>query len=501
LGVACFSQSSGGPGNGAAFDAAADALEFDGSMPDAESQMEAALESSVDSTTPPVEAGPVEAGPTDAQIDAVVEAGPPPVVVVVGGANRYESGIPVVFSDAAGNVLASPTTDGAGQASYAVPAGGMVTVILGTITAPLITTYIGVAPGQQILTADPASLPGSMPLAVDSLPTAPVDASFLYYEALAGNCASLETGSLPLDVSLLASPSCIGFGPVGTTYVAAYPLLVDAIDSVGHLQGYLSSPGNSLLSTDDLGQLAPSLPATWSTDQLAQSVTVTVATGSPAITTFSEVVNGVLVPIRFGTAASLFATHPSFASQVQVEAFYGSLHGGFGLTGTIVATSAAAPTTSGTFTLDGSLVSGEPALGIPGGATVPGGLQLSWSGDLSASTGVVTVASWSGNTDAGVQKGSWTVVSPGTSSTSLQTPTLPAGLTAYAPQLAGSIGNVTVYGVDGQTAFPTYASLLPMAPLFVNQDASCQEITPLAPVLPTGGTALLSISANTPNGC
>ncbi len=141
-------------------------------------------------------------------------------------------------------------------------------------------------------------------------------------------------------------------------------------------------------------------------------MTVTGATGSPAITTFSEVANGVLVPIRFGTPITAFATHRSFASQVQVEAFYGSLHGGSGLTGTIVATSAAAPTTSGTFTLDGSLVSGEPALGIPGGTTVPGGLQLSWSGDLGAATGVVTVANWSGNTDAGIQNGSWTVISP-----------------------------------------------------------------------------------------
>jgi hypothetical protein len=67
--------------------------------------------------------------------------------------------------------------------------------------------------------------------------------------------------------------------------------------------------------------------------------------------------------------------------------------------------------------------------------------------------------------------------------------------------VGGPIGNVTVYGIDGQTAFPTYASLLPLAPLFVNQDASCDEITPFAPVLPTGGSALFSMAANTPNGC
>jgi hypothetical protein len=508
--VACFSQSSGGPGPGVAFDASADALEFDSSMPDAENPMEAALESSVDSTTPPVEAGPVEAGlpeagpveagPTDAQLDAIVDAGPAPVVVVIGSANGYESGVPVVFSDASGTVLANPTTDGNGQASYALPAGGMVTIILGTITAPLLTTYAGVTPGQQILMADPTSLPPSMPLSVDSLPATPGDASFSYYEALAGNCASLETNQVPIYVNLAASPSCIGFAPAGTSYVGAYPLLLDAVDSAFHLQGYLSSQNNSLLATDDLGNLAPTLPASWSTDQLGQSVSVTGATGTP-ITTFSEVVDGVLVPSKFGTATSKFATHPSFASQVQVEAFYGGLHSGHGLSGTVVATSAAAPTTSGTFTLDGSLVAGEPAIGIPSGNAVVGGLTMSWTGNLAVSTGVVVVASWSGQTDAGTQYGSWTVIQPGTSNTSLQTPPLPPGLNAYAPQVPGSIGIVTVYGVDGQTAFPTYASLLPLAPLFVNQNASCDEVTPFAPVLPTGGTALLSIAANTPNGC
>ena len=114
---------------------------------------------------------------------------------------------------------------------------------------------------------------------------------------------------------------------------------------------------------------------------------------------------------------------------------------------------------------------------------------------------MVAIASWSGHTDAGTQNGSWTVIMPGTSNTALQTPKLPPGLTAYAPQVAGSIGNVTVYGVDGQTAFPTYASLLPLAPLFVNQDQACNEITPFVPILPTGFTALFSMAANTSNGC
>jgi hypothetical protein len=511
--VACFSQSSSGPGTGPAFDASADVGGFDSSMPDAEEPMEAAPhDGSADSTTPPVEGGPMEggpaeagsmeAGPTDAepQVDAVVDAGPAPVVVVVGGANGYESGISVVFSDVSGNVLASPTTDGSGQASYVVPTGGMVTIVLGTIHAPLLTTYVGVAPGQQILMADPTTLPELMPVAVGGLPAEPVDASYSYYQALAGTCASLETNTIPIDFNLIASPSCIGFAPVGTSYVGAFPLLVDALDSAGHLQGYLYSSNNSLVATNDLGQLAPTVPATWSTDQLGQSVSVTGATGTPLIT-YSEVGDGVLVPSLSRTATTPYATHPSFASQVQVEAFYGGFHGQLGLSGTIVSTSAAAPTTSGTFTLDGSRVSAEPAIGIPGGSAVPGGLAIAWSGDLGASTGVVAVASWNGNTDAGTQYGSWTIVSPGTSSTSLQTPTLPPGVSAYAPQVAGPIGSVTVYGVDGQTAFPTYASLLPMAPLFVNQDVSCDEVTPFTPILPTGGTVLLSMAANTPNGC
>ena len=121
--VACFSNSSGGP-NGATFDAAVDGAEFDSSMPDSESPVEASLEGGADSTTSPAEAGqteeagPVESGTfdsgffdsgfpdsglvdaavSDAQLDAVVDAGPLPVVVVVAGVNGYEPGVPVVFS-------------------------------------------------------------------------------------------------------------------------------------------------------------------------------------------------------------------------------------------------------------------------------------------------------------------------------------------------------------------------------------------------------------------
>jgi hypothetical protein len=124
----------------------------------------------------------------------------------------------------------------------------VVTIVLGTINAPLLTTYVGVSPGQQILMADPTTLPPSMPLAVDSLPSSPVDASFSYYEALAGTCASLETNQVPIDLNLLASQSCIGFAPVGASYTGAYPMLVDAVDGAFHLQGYLFSHGNSLLA-------------------------------------------------------------------------------------------------------------------------------------------------------------------------------------------------------------------------------------------------------------
>jgi hypothetical protein len=502
LWVACFSQSSGGPGTNPEFDAGFDATEFDSSTPDSETPTEAAVEAALDSTSPPAEAGPMDAGPTDASVDVatdVVEAGPAPTVVVVGGANGYESGIPILFSDASGNVVASATTDATGQVSQIVPAGGMVTVVLGTITSPRLTTYVGVTPGQLIPVADATSLPAMTPVTLGSLPAAPVDASYTYYQAFAGTCDSLEVSSVP-SLTLLASPACIGFARVGASYVAAYPLLVDALDSSSHVQGYLYSTGNSPLSTDDLGQLDPSLPASWATDQLTQSLTVTGATGTPT-PTFSEVVGGVLVPNRNGPGITTFTTHPSLATQVQVEAFYGGFQGSSGLIGTVVATSAPAPTTSGTVSLDGSLVAGEPTIGSPGGSVVPGGLRISWTGDLSSSTGVVAVASWKGNTDAGIQTGAWTVIGPGMSSTSLATPTLPPGLSAYAPQVAGSIGIVTVYGVDGQTAFPTYASLLPTAPLFINQTTACSETTPIAPVLPKGGTALFSMAANTPNGC
>jgi hypothetical protein len=87
----------------------------------------------VDATMP--DAGPspeAELAPdAGTGVDAAEDPAPPaPVTVVVRGPGGPESGKTIVFSDAAGALVATATTDAHGVAAQILPAGSQVTALL-----------------------------------------------------------------------------------------------------------------------------------------------------------------------------------------------------------------------------------------------------------------------------------------------------------------------------------------------------------------------------------
>lgn len=70
---------------------------------------------------------------------------------------------------------------------------------------------------------------------------------------------------------------------------------------------------------------------------------------------------------------------------------------------------------------------------------------------------------------------------------------MPAALAGYAP-VAGATGYVVnMFAVYGQTALPTYSSMLPLGSTFVQ--AQCGINTPAVPPLPGFGKAMIVVYA------
>jgi len=239
----------------------------------------------------------------------------------------------------------------------------------------------------------------------------------------------------------------------------------------------------------------------WSTATTEQIIGVTnVPDGGTEQVTYSEVNGGILAPLQQRSppadagAAALAAvqTHMGFPEWVQVEAPEQSNYDGTEQDIAVVLTTAT-PTTSGTITVDATSMATAPSFQnlSTGGTTQP---SITWtlaSGDLHQATGVVTVLSYFGSTvDGGLQNGTWTIVSPGTSATSLTAPQLPPGApSAYAPGAGSNLTPVQIFAVYGQTSMPTYGSMLPIASTFVVQP--CGSSKPVVPPLPALGSALI----------
>ena len=439
-----------------------------------------------------------------------------PVTVTVIGAQGLESGVTVVYEDSGGAVTGTGTTGVTGTASKIVPAGSMVTVLLGTPANPNLYTAMGVQPGNNVLVLDWASASSFNNLYANltSIGTAP-DAGVSTYIASAGGCNMNWDGSVPTSMWLQpnALPPCIGVGQFGTSYGASFPLLVEADDAQGNLLGFAFSKNNGLSMLDDAGMADVALTGSWSTATTTQVLSATNGDGGTvsANLAYSEIAGGILNPLNQYTAADaggqmVVHTHagtPAFADAVQFEAATT-----FSNTANAVAQRGAPPTADGTTVVDVTAFGTLPQITNAGAnITTPSQPTYSWTlsqGDLSAMTGVVATLSWSATLpEGGSQSGSWTLVSPGTTQTSLTAPALPAASSGYAPPASGGVsGNGgNLFAIDGNSvtpsALPTYGDLLLLAPTLYPQGGCFTA--PYFSALPKNGTAALAVYA--PQGC
>jgi hypothetical protein len=525
--VACFSSNNAAPpGQDASDDAQSDVT-----TPDAPPTEEASPEASPtpDQTAPPVEASvdsPAETSPPldaplEATLDATVDApeasidAPPSVLtVVVGGPSGYEAGIPIVWHDVNGAVLGTATTDSTGSATTTAPTVTMVTALLGTPTQSYPYTVMGVQPGSTVLVADEATFLATyldVPTSVTSVPTSPTftesgETVEPQFEVYAGGCEAGGFGPPPMDLDVYQS--CLGLAPVGTSFGAGFPLLVEAEDPSGLPLGFAFSKNNDLAALGDAAELDLAIGGSWSTDLSQQTVTLPIGyEGAPV--SYSEVSNGSLLSLSLndksvvtdaGTVPKeLVYTHVGFADQVQIEQV-GGTNLAMGFAGYAYGVVAPAPTADGTVALDPTSVTNAPSFRSSSvDWTNPAQPAVSWvvgagsTLDPSSVTALITLVSWSATLDGGQQSGTWTIVSPGLSADLLTAPALPSALGAYGPQPdAGSV-NTTTIAITGLTAFPTYASFLPSASLFQQSANLCSINAPFFPPLARLGTLYASI--------
>ncbi len=493
MGAACFSPGSGGNGPNTSFDSGI--TEFD-STADAEPADASPVEAATDVS---LEAAPI----VDASIDVPSEAGPNPITVVVAGYTGPESGINVVWGDATGAVVGSPAQTANGAAVTLLPDVTMATVLLGTPGNSLAYTIMGLRPGDIAYVADRSGTTPTVNVTA-LLSSPPFDAGVFDQSLTIGACNQYFPNGLPytLPLSGFGSP-CIGLQAVGSTFVPALPSLVQAYDANFNVLGfsYMSQPLLSL-TPDDAGLLDFTFSGSWSTATTQQLVNVvdTTDAGTPSVNpTYSELFDGLLTPALLSALPAdagpdtfaVATTHVGIAQAVQIETLVSnSAMGGENIA---VATQGPPPTASGSVTIDITATHTLPTFtnGSISGSTQP---VVSWtlaSGNLSAATGVVAALTWRQPLDGGgFGGGGWTIISPGTAASSLTAPQLPASLSGYAPAGSGAILTAQqVAVVYGQTAMPTYASMLPIASMI--RANPCSVATPVMPPMPGAGTAML----------
>ncbi len=484
--AACFSQSSGGGPPGATFDAAmADDFSTSDSTtpPEDSSQPEAAAS---DVTSPP-EAGPDTSVHVDASTDgAVADAGTPVTVTVIGGAG-YEAGVLVIFEDASGTVLGTPTTGASGTASLVVPAGSLVTVVIGPASAPVLYTVLGLQPGQQVPVQDWSSFVAPT-LEVTAIPSSPVfDAGvFQYAWTVGGNPQfglTVPSPTAPWSASP-GAPTGYDIGVFGATVGAVSSVVAQAENSPGGVLGFAVARDVALASSDG-GAINLDLGTTWSTATTSQTVGATAPdagafTGGNG-TYLSEVADGIVMPL---TLTNTPITHVGFADFTQAEVEFLDSNWGIAVSLTLP------PTASGSVTVDATGLAAAPAFTNASVNMVGMQPTLTWTlsqGSLATITGLVAITPFTLITsDGGQVNGTWTLVSPGTAQATIAVPPIPP-----LEAMAGGFATPTVYAVTGQTAVTSYGDLLKMGTHFPPISGCVNG--PFVPALPSVGTALVSI--------
>jgi hypothetical protein len=479
--------------------------------------------------TPAVDAAvPMDAGVVDATVtrDAAAEAGAPeagplPVVVTITNHLGVESGVLIVFQDANGNVVATGTTNAAGQVTQLVESGSQVTAVMGSSPAPVhvddqgidagatvipppttvqLVTVQGVEPGDTLSLQDPSDTTVSgATVSIDALPGGGPSTAMQVYNVQVGNCGT-TTISFPAQFPL--SPDCEANG--------TFPVLVSALDESDTPIAYTWQDGNVIPADGGIAHVT--MTGSWSTALSTQSITETNIPFSDLAqyVSYSEIASGVATPAtgqvtdEDGGSYTAFQGHPGFPVAVQNEVSKTSPANGNALAISVFATRGPFDADAGAafdlstalpfityVTLDGGFATPDADVD----AAPLGQPYVGWSSDAGAIagvSGVVVQVSWQYYSGSGVptSTGAWTIVAAPTA-TSVTAPTLP-------PQVAGWGPNANADLRQPPLVIAIQSSLVPTYTVFRNQFATLPathaflvdylSAGPIVPPLPSSGT-------------
>ncbi|HTB72617.1 MAG TPA: hypothetical protein VK762_05220 [Polyangiaceae bacterium] len=443
---------------------------------------EAGVPFATDTGTPAPEASTPDAAPTTVSVLVVNDHGP-------------ESGVTVVFQDAAGNPVATATTDASGTATQVAVAGSQVTVVMGSLQNVQIVTFEGVAPGDVLTAHDATDTTfANTQVSIDGLPDAGPPPGTGSYTVNIGPCSGSFT-DLPGLVYL--SPDCENRGK--------FPVLVQAVSSDPEDPepiGFTYQTGNALPL--DGGVAHVSLSGAWTTTFSTQSIAVSNFdfTDLTGYTAFSEIADGIssgipsIVVSQDGSAVNSFFGHPGYATAVQSEANQ-SGNRGSGVAISAVATRSAPSPDGGAASFDYSQF--LPLLdAVTLDSSQPGQPVVSWvteAGSLASASGTIVTIAWNALADGGdYLPGTWTIVAPPTA-TSVKAPALPPAVAAWAPpagaQFASPPNVIVVQGsfLPGYAQLRALFSTLP-APSSLLYDQF--SLSGVVPPLPVDGTLKLT---------
>jgi hypothetical protein len=313
-------------------------------------------------------------------------------------------------------------------------------------------------------------------------------------------------GAAPVSIPVYVNN---GVGVVQTDggYAAAVPTMSEMYNAAGLPPiGYAWTTA-PLLPTDagtDAGTATVALSTPWSTNYHLEQTALSSWDGGGVVTTsFSEVFDGLLIPIDNvnltpanpapGEVQYAY-THPDLEQGYQVETTFQTgliSDGNYAVTFINAGPPLAADTV---VTFDTTALGNAPYITSTSVvASAAGQPVFSWSlgsGDLSAATAIVFTGAWSAGLGSNTQNGLWTIVSAGTSATSLTPPHLPSSLAQYANPSGGNGGYGAVYAVQGGTEFPSYASFRPGASVFLRM--VCGAGSTAYPALTGTGTSVIT---------
>jgi hypothetical protein len=455
-----------------------------------------------DATAPGNDSGPADSG-ADVALDSG-DAAPAPLTLTVLLAGAPESGVLVVFQDAAGAVVSTATTDAAGSVSQLVVAGSQVTVFLGTASSPNLVTVQDVAPGDALTLVDYGASTGESYLeSVNvTLPAPTWDAATTGEEVYAASCQQADQYALDLQsycvsqgqFPLLAVAADYETNPeqeIAYTYQLGNPVVPDAglPTDGGNPQFAIARPWSTSSVTDTVTtSTLPLLPSDGGLN--FQSLSLDYWEGAEGLAVPMVSGNVYSLPSDGGEPSSTFVVHTGFPDFVQTTA-YASLNTPNESSDVFVTTRGAPPAASQTSALAlGTL----PALT---GATInpddAGTLQqpiVTWTsaGSLAAANGIFVQVQFSGSySDGGYVAGTWSIVAP-PNVTSVSAPSLPPSAPVAVPANA-SYGPPRVVAVQASflAGYSAFKAQFAAIPVFTG------NWSPSVPLLPVDGTLYVSV--------